>query len=235
MNEILAIDPKSPVYHCEFCHKDFQRESTLLAHLCEAKRRHRERDEVGVQIGLRSYLRFYEITQGSSRLKTWQDFVSSSYYRAFVKFGRHCQSIRAVNIPAFVDWLIAKNKKLDHWCQDQIYVEYLLQHVARENVMDALARSIESSMQWSEKTRNPSKDYLRFANDNTICHDITRGRLTGWAVYNSESGREFLSRVNQEQLSMIWPWIDTDTWNRIFRDYPADQAHAQEILTQAGW
>ena len=54
-------------------------------HVCEPKRRYQERDEVGVQIGLQSYMRFYEITQGSAKLKTFDDFAESPYYRAFVK------------------------------------------------------------------------------------------------------------------------------------------------------
>jgi hypothetical protein len=234
MNEITAPDAAT-AFRCDFCSRDFRRESTLLAHMCEAKRRHRERDEVGVQIGLSAYLKFYEITQGSARLKTWQDFASSAYYRAFVKFGRHCQSIRAVNIPAFTQWLIRGNVKLDHWCWDQVYTDYLLQHVTQETITDALERAVLTSLEWSERTNNPSQDYLRYGNDNQICHDITRGRVTAWAVYNCASGQEFLARVNPEQLAMIWPWVDADIWQRRFRDYPADQLHAQEILSQAGW
>lgn len=234
MNEITAPNNVT-AFRCEFCSRDFRRESTLLAHICEAKRRYREQNEVGVQIGLSAYLKFYEITQGSARLKTWQDFAGSAYYRAFVKFGRHCQSIRAVNIPAFTQWLIRGNVKLDHWCRDQIYTDYLLQHVTQENITDALERAVLSSLEWSERTGNPSQDYLRYGNDNQICHDVTRGRVTAWAIYNCESGQEFLARVNTEQLAMIWPWVDADVWQRRFRDYPADQLHAQEILSQAGW
>ena len=69
---------------CQYCEKLFRRESSLGVHLCEAKRRYQERDEVGVQIGLQAYLRFYEITQGSARLKNFDDFARSPYYRAFV-------------------------------------------------------------------------------------------------------------------------------------------------------
>jgi hypothetical protein len=234
MNE-TSVAETFMTFRCDFCSHDFRRESTLLAHMCEAKRRYRERDEVGVQIGLAAYLRFYEITQGSSNLKSWQDFADSSYYRAFVRFGRYCQDIRAVNVPAFTSWLVQGNVKLDHWCRDQIYTEYLLQHVTKENIADALERAINTSLEWSERTGNSSRDYLRYGNDNQICHDITRGRVTAWAVYNSGSGQEFLTRVNAEQLAMIWPWVDADVWQRRFRDYPADQLHAQEILSQAGW
>lgn len=222
-------------FRCDFCNREFRKESSLLVHLCEQKRRHRERDEVGVRMGLAAYLRFYEITQGSSRLRTWQDFCSSSYYRAFVRFGRHCQEIKAVNVAAFTDWLIHSNTKLDHWCRDSVYVTYLLQHVRTENVADALIRAIECAQDWSERAHGAAHDYLRYGNDNLICHDIQRARVTGWIVYNCQSGQQFLDRINPDQIAMIWDWIDTDIWQRRFRDYAADAEYARAILCQAGW
>ena len=52
--------------------------------MCEPKRRFQEQDERGVQLGLHAYLKFYELTQGSAKLKTFDDFATSPYYRAVV-------------------------------------------------------------------------------------------------------------------------------------------------------
>ena len=76
-------------YKCRYCEKSFAKESTLAVHLCEQKRRWQQEKEVPVQLGLKAYLRFYEVTQGSARLKSYADFVSSPYYNAFVKHGRY--------------------------------------------------------------------------------------------------------------------------------------------------
>jgi hypothetical protein len=86
---------------CGYCKKTFRRAESLVVHLCEPKRRRQERSERGVELGFQSYLRFYEIAQGSARLKTFDDFADSPYYRAFVKFGRYCVATRAIN-PATV-------------------------------------------------------------------------------------------------------------------------------------
>jgi hypothetical protein len=204
-------------------------------HVCEPRRRWQEQNETGVQIGLQAYLRFYEITQGSAKLKNFDDFARSSYYRAFVKFGRHCVAIRAVNVPRFIDWVIKQNKKIDHWCRDSIYSEYLSGYLRIENINDAMARAIEQSIKWAEETTNPAHDYLRYGNQNTICYAISTGRISPWVLYNCESGQTFLGAINQEQLAMIWPIIDADFWNKKFNDYPADQEYAKDILNKAGW
>ena len=222
-------------HRCQYCDKVFQRETSLAVHVCEQKQRYQSRDEQGVRLGLQAYLRFFEMTQGSARLKTFDDFAKSPYYKAFVKFGRYCVAINAVNTPRFIDWVVEKNKKIDHWCRDSVYTEYLQEYLRRENVNDALARAIEQSIRWSEQYGNPAHDFLRYGNSNVIAYAITTGRVSAWVLYNCESGQRFLDDLNTEQISMVWPWIEPEFWQKKFRDYPADQEYAREMLAKAGW
>ena len=90
------------MFECGFCQRSFQRETSLAVHMCEPKRRHSERSERGVELGLQAFLKFYETLQGTSRLKTWDDFVASSYYRAFVKWGRYCVATRVIQPEHFL-------------------------------------------------------------------------------------------------------------------------------------
>lgn len=222
-------------YRCRYCDKSFVKENSLAVHVCEQKRRFQEQKEPAVQLGLQAWLRFYEITQGSARLKTFEDFARSAYYRAFVRFGRHCQAIRAVNVARFTDWVIRQNKKIDHWCRDSVYTEYLLDYLRVESAQDALARALEQAISWSEETGNPDNHYLRYGNTNAVCYAITTGRVSAWVLYNCESGTAFLAALNPEQISMIWPFIDADFWQKKFQSYPADQTYLSDLLKQAGW
>ena len=221
-------------YTCQYCDKSFVRENSLAVHVCEQKKRYQSQNETGVQIGLNAYLKFYEMTQGSARLKTFDDFAKSPYYRAFVKFGQYCVSIRAINVPRFTEWLLKNNKKIDYWSRDSVYGEYLTEHLRVENPMDAVQRAIEASIAWAEETGNPAHDYVRFGNDNALCYAVTAGRLSAWVLYNSKSGQEFLERLNSEQIAMIWIYVDADFWQKKFRDYMADVEYIKNILEQAG-
>lgn len=220
---------------CEYCKKEFVRETSIQAHLCEPKRRRRERDEPGPRLGFQAYIRFYESMAGSARNKTHDTFCESSYYRAFVKFGHYCVNTRVINPDRFMAWLLKNNRKIDHWCSDKVYTEYLVDHLKVEAVDDALARAIEFGMDWSEKTSSPSHDCMRYGNTNALCYAITAGRISPWIIYNSESGQKFLSALDATQVSMIWPYIDSDAWQKRFQDKPQDQAYAKNILKQAGW
>lgn len=222
-------------YTCKYCNKSFVRESTLAAHVCEQKRRYQNQNEPGNRLGFQAYLKFYELTQGSSKKKTFDDFAHSSYYRAFVKYGQYCVDTKVINPARMIEWLLKNNKKIDNWCSDRVYTEYLLYYLTVENVNDALARAVEHSIDWEERTGHPARDFLRYGNTNALCYAVTTGRISAWVLYNCESGQKFLNECNAEQIGMIWPYIDTDTWQKKFREYPEEQNYARDILAQAGW
>jgi hypothetical protein len=222
-------------FTCNFCKKSFVKESTLEVHMCEPKRRHLNKDEPGVRLGFMAYIKFYEMMQGSAKLKTYQDFSESSYYLAFVKFGRYCVDVKVINPTQFMNWLLKNQKKIDKWTSDRFYTEYLLWYLPIEAVDDALARAIEYSIDWAEKQSNPSHDCVRYGNPNAVCYAITSGRLSPWVIYNSESGQKFLSDCNQEQIAIIWEYINSDIWHKKFTDHPGDQEYARDILKKAGW
>ena len=155
---------------------------------------------------------------------------------AFVKFGRHMVSIRAVNPRMFIDWVIKENKKLDHWTHDKVYVEYLHQYMRKEAVQDALERALTEMQDYTDETKTLAsfKDYFRYGNSNRICHHISNGRVSPWIVFNCVSGISFLETLSEEQLAIIMPWIDPEFWQRKFQDYLADTEWVKMILSEAG-
>lgn len=222
---------------CKYCQKSYIKESSLFAHMCESKRRWQQQNEQAVQIGFKSYLRFYELTQGSSKIKSYEDFMKSPYYTAFVKFGRYAVDIRAVNIQSFTDWLLKNNKKLDHWCKDSLYNEWLTQYLQKEAVQDAIERAIKVMQEYAdsnETLENNFSNYFRFGSANKICQQISNGRISPWVVFNCESGINWLEQINQEQLEIILPIIDPDFWQRKFKDYVSDTAWCKDILQKSG-
>ena len=221
-------------YVCKHCNRGFRKESTLLAHTCEPKRRAQQENEAGVKLGMTAYLRFYEITQGSAKLKTYADFCKSPYYNAFVKFGRHMVGIRAINTRGFIEHVIKNSKKIDYWCRDEVYQEFLSLHLRKENVKDALERSLNTMVEWAEENDSVFNHYFLYASSNRIVHHITTGRISAWVIFNSASGIETMDKLNAEQIEIIYPSIEPDFWKRKFHDYQADTEWVKHILKEAG-
>jgi hypothetical protein len=224
------------VYTCQFCRRSYTKESSLISHQCEQKRRHQQQGEKGVQLGFQAYLRFYEITQGGKKTKSYEDFASSPYYLAFVKFGRYCHDIRCINFMHFTSWLLNNNKRLDYWCSDKLYTEWVSEYIKKEAVQDALERALKEMQKYAEdhpELKNGFSDYFRYGNANRICHHIATARISPWVVYNSPSGVDFLSKLDEGQLEIIMPWIDPAYWQRKFKDYDDDADWVKSVLKAA--
>lgn len=219
---------------CKYCNKEFRKMSTLSAHLCEPKRRWQQEKDTGVQLGFRAWLRFYELTQTSSKVKTYADFVSSSYYSAFVKFGQVMVQYRVVNAAAFIDYVIKNNLKLDTWTKDAVYDKFLFEYLRKEHPNDALERSFNEMQRWADETNNSFGDCFRNASPNKVCQMIVNGRISPWVLYNSKSGVEMLDRLNEEQIGMIYKFIDPDFWPSKFKDYIADTEYVKEACKLGG-
>jgi hypothetical protein len=223
-------------FQCQYCLKSFSRETTLIRHVCERKRRFQQQREIGVQWGFQAYVIFYETTQTTAR-KTYEQFVDSSYYTAFVRFGRHCHSVHCPNFANYTQWLLKNNRRLDQWCQERNYSEWLVDYLRRENVRDALERSVETMVNYAHEhpeLRNGYCDYFRLVNENKICYHIATGRISAWAVFQSRSGQDFLERLREDQAGLIMELIDPGYWHARFRDLPDDVEFAHQVLGTAG-
>lgn len=232
-----ALATTESKYVCKFCNKAFVKETTLASHLCEKKRRHQQEKETGVQWGLQAYVMFYNSTQMSAKIKSYEDFCESSYYLAFVKFGRYCVDVRCVNFLSYMQWLLKHNKKLDNWASDRLYEEWLVEYMRKESVQDALERSLKEMQEYAEthpELKNGFVDYFRYGNSNRIIHHVSTGRISPWSIFNCASGVEFLGSLTEDQVAMIVDWINPDHWNSRFRDSASDVAWARQILETAG-
>lgn len=227
-------ETKVEQYTCKYCEKSFRKLSTLSVHMCEQKRRWQQENEVGVRLGLQAYLKFYEMTQGSSKTKTYQDFSESPYYGAFVKFGQYLVQIRAINIPMFIAWIIKENKKLDQWTKESFYDEYLYDYLRKEHPTDALERSFAEMQRWADENNEQFNDIFRNAASNKVCNMIVNGRISPWILYNCDSGVEFLTSLNEEQVTIIFKFIEPTYWEKKLRDYLADTEFLKSVLLEAG-
>lgn len=196
---------------CEFCGKSFARETTIAKHLCEPKRRWQQRDQTGSRIGYASWIQFYN-KHSNKKQKDYSDFIESAYYTAFVKFGNYCVDAQVINVPRYVDWLLKNQISIDKWNKDSNYTKFIIEWCKTEDPFDGIARSIETFIELATEDKILAKDILRYGNKNKICFMITKGKISPWVLYHSESGKEFISNLDSTQEKMIIDYINPEQW-----------------------
>lgn len=226
------IDLVEQPFTCVHCDKSFMKEKTLVAHMCEQKRRALQRDEKRVQAGFMAYNRFYQLTQNNKKLKTYEDFCQSSYYNAFVKFGSFVNNVNPIYPDKFIDYVIKSGVKLDHWCRDTLYETYLLEMLKVEPVEGAIQRSLQTMMEWANDRKSMFNHYFLYVSLNKAVHDIVNGKVSPWLILNCNTGKKMMAKMSDEQLAMVSAVVDVPYWFKKFKELPADVTMVEEICKE---
>lgn len=224
----------SKKYQCEFCEREFLRESTILKHLCETKRRWSDRDKHANRIGYNSWVQFYNKTSNKKK-KEYMDFAKSAYYTAFVKFGNYCIDAQVLNVSRYVDWLLKNQISIDTWNRDITYTKFIIEHLKTEDPLDAIARSIETTINIAKEDKIQTKDTLRYGNRNRICFEITKGKISPWMLFHSESGLKFIESLDVTQQKMILEYINPEQWAIKFKKHKNIIPEVKMLLSTGGY
>lgn len=222
-------------HKCDFCGREFVRETTIAKHVCENKRRYQDKDKQSNRIGFQTWLQFYSKNSNSKKKRTYDDFIKSAYYIAFVKFGNYCVSANALNVTRYADWLLKNGVSIDNWAQDTNYTKFIIDYLKTEDPLDAIARSIETTVALAEEHKIQTKDVLRYGNTNKICFQITKGKISPWMLYQSKSGLEFIERLDVTQQKMILEYINPEQWAIKFKRCSNIVPEIKELLRAGGY
>ena len=223
----------SKKFKCEYCGNSYSREKTLLAHMCEKKRRWLQKDDKPVKIGLYAFQRFYKLSAGHKKDKTYDDFVNSSFYNAFVKFGSFINNVRPLYPDKYIDYVVTSNVKIDHWCRDEMYEKYANELIRKEGVETALERSINTMVEWAKEKNSSYNHYFLYASTNRITWDIKDGKISPWLVLNCKTSLEVLKKFNDEQLNMLNYVLDAKHWSLRFKRQPSDVELVKQVVKEA--
>jgi hypothetical protein len=181
-----------------------------------------------------AYKKFFEMSQGSSVHKTYEQFATSQFYNAFNKFTNYMLTIKAVNPERFIEYVIKNDKKIDHWCKSAIYQEYLVQYIRSESAKDGLERSVMQMQNLETELGIPFDRFFKDVTTNRMVQLITIGSISPWVIYSCDSGIDHLQSMSDEQLTMIDSFADADHWSRRFMELPGDYAWVKHLLKEGG-
>lgn len=230
---------KKPVkpekFPCSFCSLKFSRESTLVAHICPKKKRYVERDQPERRIAFNAYCRFYELTQPQAKkVRTIENFIESSLYTDFYKFGRFIYLLNPINPSDYVDFVINSTAPISDWITDKVYNLYLEDFMKREPVRSAIERSLNTMGSWCDENSVEITDFYASVPPGQLTYFLKSGKISPWMLYATDAGLSALSRINDEQMSVVIGIVSPDFWQKKLLRSLEDYQFAQEFLTSVG-
>ena len=223
-------EPKAKrfAFKCDFCKGTFQTERTFMAHSCEKKRRYINKDEPESRLALRAFQLYWKATVRSKNDKTFEEFIDSQYYIAFIKFGKFLINISAIKPEKYLEYLIKSETPIDKWTTEEMYGLYIRDFMRKEDPYDATMRSIEMMEQWAAVHNS---DWTRFFDEVTTPYAVAlilRGLISPWAIY--AAGTSMIRRMSEEQLVMIKPFIEPLFWRPQLKKNSVDFINIEKLL-----
>ena len=202
--------------------------------MCEKKRRALQKDEKRVRHGFYAFGRFYKLSAGAKKEKTYEEFCASPYYNAFVKFGSFISNVKPLYPEKYIDWVVKSGVKLDHWCKDALYEKYVLELILKEDVATALERSVKTMMEWAEENEPAAwNHYFNYISLNRAVWHIKDGKISPWLLLNCASGKAMLGKFNNEKLEMVFHVINPEHWAMRFKRLPRDVELAKQVAKES--
>lgn len=236
MQELVATADKEKNnkghFHCKFCERDFHREQSFVLHVCEKKRRTKIQNEKQSQLGFMAWRQFYNQFTQSAKDRSFQEFIDSQYYGAFIRFASWCLDNDVIEFDCYLRFLVKNNKKIDQWTRESFYKEFLVFHIRNEQPIDALERAIKFIQVWSDKESTQFSDYFN-CSSNQLVSNILSGKISPWVIYNIDSGQNAISRLDSEQLQCVWEFIDPPYWQKKIKENTAEVKLIKDILEEA--
>lgn len=201
--------------------------------MCEKKRRALQKDEKRVRYGFYAFGRFYKLSAGNKKEKTYEEFCTSPYYNAFCKFGSFVNNVKPLYPERYIDYVVTSGVKLDHWCKDEMYEKYAVDLILKEDVTTALERSIMSMSTWATENNAQWNSYFNYVSLNRAVWHIRDGKISPWLILNCKSGKDMLGKFNNEQLNLVYHVINPEHWALRFKRQLNDVQLVKDVAKES--
>ena len=126
------------------------------------------------------------------------------------------------------------NKSIQVEITDNRGEKYALEFILKESVETALERSVTTMMDWaSEQETAPWNHYFMYVSLNRAVWDIKDGKISPWLILNCKTGKDMLSKLNDEQLEMVFHVINPEHWALRFKRSKSDVELAKQVAKES--
>lgn len=221
-------------FKCSFCDKEYKRVTTLATHKCKVRDRLDTKGTTAFRFAFLAFNYFYDWSFPRSRPKSEIDFVKSSYFDEFHRYGEYMASVKINDLKKYTHFLLSKNIPLKFWTDEKIYTMYLYNTIKTEPPETAVERTINTMERWAKDSNRNICDYFNTVDPQIVFTQIKRGNLSPWVLYNTSSGKRFVKRLNPVHLEMLYDIIDPDYWVRTFDTKKVEVNAISSVLKAAG-
>lgn len=212
--------------------KRFNIEAAFMRHHCEQKRRAEEIRSPAGQAGLIFYNQWLKLKKFKSQEP--EAFMSSKYYRAFLKFAMMVPIAGISKPERYVQLMVDGGITPDLWCRDACYKIYLDWMDKQEDPLEQVGSSIMALMDIAEKEDIDYKTVIEHLGSQKILSLITQRKLSPWFLLHSPVFQKFLKSLPKDELKNFDKAINIGAWVDRLQEKQHLRADIKQIIQEVG-
>jgi hypothetical protein len=75
-------------------------------------------------------------------------------------------------------------------------------------------------------------DVFKYISPSKLCYVIAAGKISPWILYHSNTGKQWLSNLNDDQRGFIYDYIDPERWQIKFKRSPEEVKTVKDIISE---
>jgi uroporphyrinogen-III decarboxylase len=88
-------------------------------------------------------------------------------------------------------------------------------------------------VEWAQENNSLWNHYFLYASPNRVVWHIKDGKISPWLILNCKSGKDMLSKFNDEQLGMIYHIVDPQHWALRFKRQVKDVQLVKDVAKES--
>ena len=227
---------KKPTFECKYCKKSYVRESTLMSHRCETKRRWDAQEDRSSRVGFMAWQQFTNTMVMAKRVKDrpFDEFIRSKLYTQFIKYAIHITRLNAVSPSRYTSYLLKHNFPVREWTKDAPYNSYMCDLLAKETPNEAIERSIKLAEEWAIDNDASLYDFFKEIHPNQALYWISNGKISPWFIYASSTVSVLMEKMTPDQLSELSKHLDHGVMVMRIRKYKKEFENIKAVLNEMG-
>lgn len=217
---------------CAYCSQEYKTERGLAGHKCKIKDRVLQKDSKASRLAYAAFSAFHELHY--RRPTTFEKFAHSTLYNAFLKFGNHIITIDAIDPQSYIDYMIRSGVAIDRWCREDEYEKYVQHLIMKETPFRGTERTLLLMQEWANSNETDLTNFFHGIAAPLAVMWIKSGRISPWVLLNCNGGKSLLSRLSDEQMTLVGPSLNIRLWNGKFQRHSKEVGEIQETLKEYG-
>lgn len=224
------------LFTCGYCGKEYKRESSLINHKCEKKKRALLRDTREAKVALDFWLRFRTFARMPYKksLQPYEAFSASKEFTAFVEFAKYVIEAQPLELENFVNELLRESVPMRDWSTLKVKTAWTHKVLRREHPDVAIERSIQTISKWAQDNNTDWRNFFKEVSPQRAILFIETGRISPWFVYAASTRHLLLDRFADEEFMHIYEYIDPHIWNTKKLKYKDDFARIEAVFAENG-